>query len=221
MCDPVLGDLGIGRVESVGSSAPRLERQIDELTDRYAAAGKDHAARAGVPEEYLRLAYSDSDGSGMFEVYAWTQTLAEDYLALGRAVDAARVVLEATGRGKGEGAVMLCELAERLMRSGREPTARGLWERARAGFGDDVWVYVQAGIEYGDMGDHGTALTWLTAGIDLALRTDDPESALEQLVPLRAAALSATGQAPDDIQVRSGHAVAHEATPGPTTGGTR
>jgi hypothetical protein len=117
-----------------------------------------------------------------------------DYLALGRVDAAVRVVLEATGRGEGEGAEMLCELAETLMRSGHEPTARGLWEQARAGFGDDVWVYVQAGIEYGDLGDHDTALTWLTAGIDLALRTGDPESALQQLVLLRAAALSATGQ---------------------------
>jgi hypothetical protein len=100
MCDPVLGDLGIGRVESVWSSASMLERQIDELMDRYVAAGEDHAARAGVLEEYLLLAYSDSDGSGMFEVYAWTQTLAEDYLALGRVEDAVRVVLEAAGRGE-------------------------------------------------------------------------------------------------------------------------
>jgi hypothetical protein len=205
----------------VWSSASGLERQIDELMDRYAAAGEDHASRAGVLEEYLLLAYSDSDDVGMFEVYAWTQTLAEHYLALGRVDDAVRVVLEATGRGEGEGAEMLCELAERLMRSGHEPTARGLWEQARAGFGGDVWVYVQAGIGYRDLGDHGTALTWLTPGIDLALRTDDPESALEQLVPLRAAALSAAGQAPDDIQVHAGHALAQQATPGPTTGGTR
>jgi hypothetical protein len=218
---PVLGDLGIGRVERVWSRAPGLERQIGELMDRYAAAGEDHAARAGVLEEYLRLAYSDSDGSEMFEVYAWTESLAEHYLALGRVDDAVRVVLEATGRGEGEGAELLCELAETLMRSGHEPTARGLWERARAGFGDDVWVYVQAGIEFGDLGDHGAALTWLTAGIDLALRTGDPESALEQLVPLRAAALSAAGQVPDDIQVRAGHALAQQATPGPTAEGPR
>ena len=116
---------------------------------------------------------------------------------------------------------MLCELAETLMRSGHETTARGLWERARAGFRDDVWVYVQAGIEYGDLGDHGTALTWLTAGVDLALRTGDPESALEQLVPLRAAALAVTGQAPDDSQVRAGHALARQATSGPATGEPR
>ena len=38
------------------------------------------------------------------------------------------------------------DLAEKLMRSGYEPQARLLWQQARAGYPDDVWVYVQAGI---------------------------------------------------------------------------
>jgi hypothetical protein len=80
---------------------------------------------------------------------------------------------------------MLCELAEKLMRSGQEPQARPLWQQARADYPDDVWVYVQAGIEYGDLGDHAEALQWLTTGLELALRTGDPQGALEQLRPLR------------------------------------
>jgi hypothetical protein len=44
---------------------------------------------------------------------------------------------------------MLCHLAEKLMRSGHEPRAWSLWQQARASYPDDVWVYVQAGIEYG------------------------------------------------------------------------
>ena len=95
---------------------------------------------------------------------------------------------------------MLCELAEKLMRSGHEPQARPLWQQARAEYPDDVWVYVQAGIEYGDLGDHAEALEWLTTGLELALRTGVLEGAVEQLRPLRASCLAALGWSADEIQ---------------------
>ena len=87
--------------------------------------------------------------------------------------------------------------------SGHEPQARSLWQQARADFPDDVWVHVQAGIEHADLGDHDTALIWLTSGTELAVRTGDPEQALEQLVPLRSTSLAATGNAPDDLQLQA------------------
>ncbi len=87
-----------------------------------------------------------------------------------------------------------------------------MWDEARAGFPDDVWIYLQAGIGYGDIGDYATALTWLTPGIDLALRTGDAESALEQLVPLRARCLSALGREPDDVQLRAALTRAEQGT---------
>jgi hypothetical protein len=89
------------------------------------------------------------------------------------------------------------------MRSGYEPQARLLWQQARADYPGDVWIYVQAGIEYSDTGDHAAALEWLTSGLELALRTGDPESALEQLRPLRASCLSALGRSSDEIQQRA------------------
>ena len=89
------------------------------------------------------------------------------------------------------------------MRSGHEPRARLLWKPARARYPDDVWVYVQAGIGYGDIGDHAGALEWLTAGLELALRTSDPESAVEQLRLLRASCLSALGRPSGEIQERA------------------
>ena len=134
---------------------------------------------------------------------AWSEDLADSYLALGRVDDAVRTISDATRSGHAEGAEMLCELAEKLMRSGHEPQARLLWQQARAGYPDDVWIYVQAGIGYGDIGDHAGALEWLTAGLELALRTGDPESALEQLRPLRASCLSALGRPSDEIQERA------------------
>jgi hypothetical protein len=118
--------------------------------------------------------------------------------------NAIRTIRDATRESHSDRAELLCDLAEKLMRSGREPLARPVWAEARAEFPDDVWTYVQAGIEYGDIGDHATALTWLTPGMELALRTGDPESALEQLIPLRGSCLSALGRQPDDVQPRQG-----------------
>ena len=60
-----------------------------------------------------------------------------------------------------------------------------------------------AGIGYGDIGGHAAALEWLTTGLELALRTGDPESALEQLRPLRASCLSALGRLSEGIQERA------------------
>ena len=188
-----------------------LEQRINEIMGRVSAAVNDHDKRAAALEEYLRMAHAHEDDEE-FDVGAWSQTLADSYLALGREEDAVRTIRDATRRGHSEGAEMLCDLAEKLMRCGHEPQARPLWDEARAGFPDDVWIYVQAGIEYGDIGNHATALTWLTPGMELALRTGDAESALEQLVPLRARCLSALGHEPDDIQARAGLTRAEEGT---------
>jgi tetratricopeptide (TPR) repeat protein len=187
-----------------------LEQRVDAIMERVSQAGDDHVRLVAVLEEYLRLAHAEGDGEEgfFFDVGAWSESLADSYLALGRVDDAVRVVAEATRGGHCEGAEMLCEFGEKLMRSGHEPQAKDLWSQALAGFPDDVWIYVQAGIEYGDLGDHVTALGWLTPGAELALGTGDPESALEQLVPLRAASLAATGHRPDDLQARARRALA-------------
>jgi tetratricopeptide (TPR) repeat protein len=185
-----------------------FEQRINAIMDRAAAAGDDHAKRAAALEECLQLARDCEDEDEWFEVGVWSEELAESYLALGRVEDAIQTIRTATREGHSDRAELLCDLAETLMRSGREPQARPLWEQARADFPDDVWTYVQAGIEYSDIGDHATALTWLTPGMELALRTGDPESALEQLLPLRGSCLSALGHEPDDLQTRAASAYA-------------
>jgi tetratricopeptide (TPR) repeat protein len=166
---------------------------------RVQQAGDNRVERVAALEEYLTLARAH-EGETWFDAGAWSEDLADSYLALGRVDDAVRTISDATRSGCAEGAEMLCELAEKLMRSGYEPQARLLWQQARAGYPDDVWIYVQAGIGYGGLGDHAAALEWLTTGLELALRTGDPESALEQLRPLRASCLSGLGRPPDEIQ---------------------
>ncbi len=94
-----------------------LEQRINEIMDWMDAAGEDHEQRAAAVEEYLRLAYTHRDDE-QFDVGAWSQTLADSYLALGRVPDAVRTIRDATRRGYGEGAEMLCDLAEKLMRLG-------------------------------------------------------------------------------------------------------
>ena len=182
--------------------AAALEERIEELMDRVQEAGDDHVGRVAALEEYLTLARA-REGATWFDAGAWSEDLADSYLALGRVDDAVRTISDTTRRGYAEGADMLCELAEKLMRSGHEPRARPLWQQARAGYPDDVRIYVQAGIGYADIGDHAEALEWLTTGLELALRTGDPESALEQLRPSRASCLSALGRPYGDIQERA------------------
>ena len=116
-----------------------LEERIDEIMDRVQQAGDNHAERAAALEEYLALARAHEDeDDAWFDVGAWSETLADSYLALGRVDDAVAAISGATRDGYAEGAEMLCELAEKLMRSGHEPQARPLWQQARAGYPDDV-----------------------------------------------------------------------------------
>jgi tetratricopeptide (TPR) repeat protein len=179
-----------------------LEERIEEIMDRVQKSGHNHVERVAALEEYLTLARAH-EGETWFDAGAWSEDLAGSYLALGRVDDAVAAISDATRGGYAEGAEMLCELAEKLMRSGHEPRARPLWQQARADYPDDVWIYVQAGIGYGDIGDHAEAVEWLTTGLELALRTGDPESALGQLRLLRASCLSALGRPSDEIQERA------------------
>jgi hypothetical protein len=125
-----------------------LEERIEEIMDRVQEAGHNHVERVAALEEYLTVARAH-EGKTWFDAGAWSEDLADSYLALGRVDDAVRTISDATRCGYAEGAEMLCELAEKLMRSGHEPQARLLWQQARAGYPDDVWIYVQARIGYG------------------------------------------------------------------------
>ena len=114
-----------------------LEERIEEIMDRVRKAGDNHVERVAALEEYLTLARAH-EGETWFDAGAWSEDLADSYLALGRVDDAVRTISDATRCGYAEGAEMLCELAEKLTRSGHEPPARLLWQQARAGYPDDV-----------------------------------------------------------------------------------
>jgi hypothetical protein len=133
-----------------------LEERIEEIMDRVQQAGDDQVERIAALEEYLALARAH-EGATWFDAGAWSEDLADSYLAPGRVGDAVRTISDAARSGHAESAEMLCELAEKLVCSGHEPQARLLWQQARVGYTDDVWVYVQAGIGYGDIGNYAGA----------------------------------------------------------------
>src|SRR5215472_16451370 len=102
-----------GSRRSPGPTASSLEERIDEIMDRVEQAGDDHAERAAALEEYLALARAHED-EAWFDAGAWSEDLADSYLALGRVDDAVHTISDATRGGHAEGAEMLCELAEKL-----------------------------------------------------------------------------------------------------------
>jgi len=100
-----------------------LEERTEEIMDRVQKAGDNQVERIAAPEEYLTLTRAH-EGETWFDAGAWTEDLAGSYLALGRVDDAVRTISNTTRSDCVEGTEMLCELAEKLMRSGYEPQAR-------------------------------------------------------------------------------------------------
>jgi tetratricopeptide (TPR) repeat protein len=126
--------------------------------------------------------------------------LATEYQALGRWNDALAAADAAVEAGLDMQPDPRCLRADILMRAGRTAEAEPIWAAVRADTPDDVWLYNNAGLEYADIGDHRTALEWLTDGLRLALRTSDPERLVDQLADLRQASLHSLGQPADALQ---------------------
>ncbi|TMM05573.1 MAG: hypothetical protein E6G10_02360 [Actinobacteria bacterium] len=92
------------------------------------------------------------------------------------------------------------DIAEFHLRAGRGDEAARLWAQLKAETPDDVWLYNAAGLSYREQGDDERALPWLTKGIELAMRDDDPEGIVAQLSDARRASLAALGRPLDDLE---------------------
>lgn len=66
-----------------------------------------------------------------------------------------------------------------------------------------MWLYNAVGLVYLDAGDAERALMWLSDGLELAVRTGDPEDLAVQLFDLRDEALDRLGREPDDLHERA------------------
>jgi tetratricopeptide (TPR) repeat protein len=164
-------------------------------------------ARSGPPEAYAEVleravaaCRGDAQAAKYLDALELHSELAETYDRLGRVEDAlwhADVLAE---QGYACAPDPRCRRAEILTRHGRLEEAAVIWDAVARDTPEDVWVYNNAGLESGAIGEHEAALSWLTRALELAVRTGDPERLLGQLRDLRAASLAALGRDQDDLQ---------------------
>ncbi len=172
----------------------RLDQEI-----RTAARGSGEAY-AEVLERAIAAGEDDAAAAAYLDVLELHSELIDTYDRLGRVEDALRhadVLVEQGYRSEPD---PRCRRAEILTRHGRLAEAAAIWDAVAADTPDDVWVYNNAGLEYGAIGEHDLALSWLSRALELAVRTGDPERLLGQLRDLRAASLAALGREPDELQ---------------------
>ena len=108
-----------------------------------------------------------------------------------------------------------CRLAEILLRAGRAAEAHRIFAEVKAETPDDVWLYNNAGLEYGAAGDHERAVAWLAEGLQLALDTGDPERLVAQMSDLRRESLAALGRELDELEARADEFLAQPQPPKP------
>lgn len=89
------------------------------------------------------------------------------------------------------------DIAECHLRAGRRAEADALFADLRARTPDDVWLYNAAGYSYAWISDPAEAARWFRHGIDVALRTGDPDQVVIQLLEGLEDAWAALGQAPE------------------------
>ena len=94
------------------------------------------------------------------------------------------------------------DIAEFHLRAGRGERAAEIWGQLKAKEPDDVWLYNAAGLSYSEVGEHELAVAWLGEGIELAIRTDDPEGLVGQLSDARRVSLAALGREHDELERR-------------------
>lgn len=192
---------GGNRIRLCGTMVVVHSRDIDQLDRdlRRAASGPDEDY-AVVLERALEVCAADPMAADELDELELHSDLADVYDRMGRVEDALQHADVLVERGYACSPDPRCRRADILMRHGRADEAAPIWEEVLRDWPDDVWVFNNAGLEYGAIGDHDVALRWLTPGLELAVRTGDPERLVPQLRRLRAESLAALGREPDTLQ---------------------
>jgi hypothetical protein len=89
------------------------------------------------------------------------------------------------------------DIAECHLLAGRRDEADALFAELRARTPGDVWLYNAAGFTYAEVADHRESARWFRDGIDVALRTGDPDQVVGQLLGGLEDASTALGEAPE------------------------
>lgn len=184
-------------MRAVTSLADRLARELDAAAR---ARPRDAARYAAVLERAVHTCRNDPLAAEMFDLADLYLELSAEYQTLGRHEDALAAADASIDAGLDMQPDPRCLRAEILMRAGRVTEAEPIWVAVRADTPEDVWLYNSAGLEYAAVGEHDTALDWLTDGLRLALHTGDPERLVDQLADLRQVSLDSLGRPVDALQ---------------------
>ena len=180
-----------------------VDRMERELWAAYIASPRDSARYVAAMEVAVRVRLAEPEvvrNPSLDELYL---RMVSEYGNLGRWDDAlAAADAFAETASSGWNPDPRCKRAEVLMRMGRVDEAELIWAELRDEMPEDEWLFYTAGMQYANVGDHRTALEWLTEGVRLALRTqDETEDPLtEELATLRRRSLEELGQPIDALQ---------------------
>lgn len=141
----------------------------------------------------------DTGGLLMPECYA---DLAREHDRQGRHDDAIALHERAIELGWDSTPDPRSDIAEFHLRAGRDERAAAIWAELKASEPDDVWLYNAAGLSYNEVGQHELAVAWLGEGIELAMRTEDPEGIIDQLSHFRRKSLESLGRDLDELEQR-------------------
>jgi tetratricopeptide (TPR) repeat protein len=180
-----------------GAALLCLLRYVIAVIFEEALKGGDLDQARAILDELADL--PQTSGLHMAECYA---DLARAYHHHGRHDDAIAAMERAIEHGWSGRPDARSDIAEFHLRAGRADEAAAIWAELKGKDPGDVWLYNAAGLSYSETGDHELAVTWLGEGLELAMRTNDPDGVAAQLSDVRRRSLATLGRELDALEHR-------------------
>jgi tetratricopeptide (TPR) repeat protein len=170
--------------------------QLEDRVTESLAAG-DLARAAGLLEAAADTEWDDPTAYGLL----W-QELADELAERRRYDEAIATVERAIELGVPAEPDARCSIADYHQQAGRDAQADALWRGVLEDTPEDAWLYASAGWSYLDAGRHEQALWWLDHGMELCLKSGDPQGVMDQLLEARSDVLDALDLPGDELQER-------------------